>query len=185
MLGDVENEEVESLTLTTQLLGDDKGGGVMDIYSQPVRRVFGFQFAVFMVITVVLLQVTSPGESFGGERHKREKGQQVMLLPPPPFDLGLLLAGARIKVEYRDQRQVRHEDNRGTGVHKLRYIILQAAEAVERGNLRKASRILARAQRGVRQVELGSGQYKRNSRGHHREKEYVYYGYNGRDECNF
>lgn len=156
----------------------------MDRYSQPVRRVLGFQFAVFLVVCVVLFHLSSPADCFGADHDKGDRGrvQRVMLLPPPPFDLGLLFAKTRIKVEYQDRRQVRHHDNEGAA--RLRYTILQAAEAVERGNLRKARRILARAQRELRKAELGYVQYERRPRGHQREKEYVYYGTGG-DECRF
>ena len=150
----------------------------MDMYTQPVRRVLGLQCAGFIFITMLLLHLISPTESFGRD----------LLLPPPPF--GFLFTQPKIKIELHARQEIRQKEDRRTPVAKARMARLRAAEAVECGDFRRARKILAQAQRDLRQAELDL-QYRRAERRERREKrrhqeeKYVYYGYNGRGGGHF
>lgn len=160
----------------------------MKSFSYSVKRVIGLQLVGFIVVTVLLFHLTSPTESFGADRHQEYRSRGVLILPPPPPFAFLFGQNVRSVESQEVKGQAKHRrEYRQTAVQKARSARIRANRAAQRGNFYKARRILAQAQRDLRQAELRQ-QKLRGEKGrkhHHRQENVVYYGDARRDDCEF
>jgi hypothetical protein len=160
-------------------------------FSQPAKRVLTFQVLGFILVTLLLFNLASPCESYGSEQVVvyGSRGQVRVLPPPPPF--AFLFGGLQFldRIERHRERlpkvkQHRKHRHGQTAVQKARTARLRAAKAAERGELRRARRILAKAERELRRSELqGTRRGEKYHRRQHKQENVVYYG--NRPDCRF
>lgn len=159
-------------------------------YLQPAKRVLGFQVLGFILVTLLLFNLAGPNESYGSEQVVVYGSRgQVRVLPPPPF--AFLFGGVQFidRTERQRERLPKVKQNRKhhhgqTAVQKARTARLRAAKAAERGEFRRARRILAKAERELRRSELqGTRRGEKHHRRQYKQENVVYYG--NRPDCRF